>query len=137
MQTIFGNLLKNNPPRETEVYELKICKGTSLPFASVKEHQIEALKKVETAGFYHKLSDPPVFYGMNTRFNIKRPFDCLCIVRAKAFLVFWFYKPKQLKRFIKVRINDFLELKDKIGKKSFTEPEILGIATEVVTVLRK
>ena len=132
MQVLFGRHLKDNPPKETEVYELKICKGNSLPFNSVKQHQIDALTQTQTSSFYHKLTDPPVFYGMKTRFNVKRPFDCFCLVKVNAYLVFWFYKPRKPKQFIKVRIKDFLKLKEASSKMSFTEEEISGIATDIL-----
>ena len=136
MQTFFGKAIQKTPPKETEIYELKICKNNSFPFDKIKPHQIEALLKAESSSFYHKITDPPVFYGMNSRFNIKRPFDCLCLVNVKAYLVFWFYKPNQPKKFIKVRINDFLEFKSKSKMKSFKEAEILGVASEVVNILK-
>ena len=135
MQTFFGKAIQRTPPEETEIYELKICKGSSMPFDKIRPHQIEALFKAETEFFYHKITDPPVFYGMNSRFNIKRPFDCLCLVNVKAYLVFWFYKPKQPKKFIKVRIKDFLIFKEGSKRKSFKEEEILKVASEVIDII--
>ena len=134
MQVLFGKYLKDNPPKETEVYELKICKGNSLPFNSVKQHQIDALSQTQTSSFYHKLTDPPVFYGMKTRFNVKRPFDCFCLVKVNAYLVFWFYKPRQPKQFIKIGIKDFLRFEEGAVKKSFREEEILNVANEVINI---
>ena len=42
-------------------FELKLCKGFSIPFASIAEHQIKALLAVQSQkGLYHKISDQPV-----------------------------------------------------------------------------
>ena len=42
-------------------FELKLCKGKSIPFASVAEHQIEALEAVQSKkGLYYKIADQPV-----------------------------------------------------------------------------
>jgi hypothetical protein len=121
MQVFFGNYVKKNPPYQSEVYELKLSRGSSLAFDQIKEHQINALLQCENGSFYHKISDPPVFYGQNTRFNVKRPFDCFIVTRVKAFIVVWFYKARQEKYFIKIRIKKFLEMKAATARKSFTE----------------
>lgn len=134
MQVFFGNYLKSNRPKSSEVYELKITSGKSLPFNQVKEHQVKALLDVEKGFLYHKLTDPPIFYGMNTKFNLKRPFDCFCLVKSNAYLVIWFYCPRKEKVFYKIRINDFLGLKRASKKKSFTEEEAQGITSEVLRV---
>ena len=134
MQVLFGKYLKDNPPKESEVYELKICKTNSLPFDKIQQHQIDALNQVELGSFYHKITDPPVFYGMNSRFNLKRPFDCFCIVKAKAYIIIWFYKPRQLKEFIKIRIGDFLKLKETSDRMSFTEEMVLRIKHEIINI---
>lgn len=122
MQVLFGKHLKENPPNQTEVYELKICKGTSLPFNSLAEHQVEALLEAEDKGLYHKVSDQPVSWGMNSklRFTAKKPFDCF-FAKCPAYVVVWFYKPRQPKFFIKIRIKNFVEMRFKANRKSFTE----------------
>ena len=127
MQVLFGKYLKDNPPKETEAYELKICKAKSLRFDVVKEHQVKALTEVNDGFFYHKITDPPVFYGMNTQFNVKRPFDCFALINAKSYLIFWFYKPREPKAFIKIAMKDFLDLcyHYKEERLSFTEEMLL------------
>jgi penicillin-binding protein-related factor A (putative recombinase) len=137
MQVLFGEILKNNPPKETEVYELKICKKSSLPFSAIKDHQLESLYLSEAAGLYHKLSDPPIFRGMRTRFNIKRPFDCFYLTHVKAFLVIWFYKRGEKKQFIKIKVKDFIDFKRRSIKKSLTEKEALAISSEIIVVYNK
>ena len=127
MQTYFGNYLKSNPPEKTEVYELKICKGHALPFDAVKEHQIKGLLEAET-GLYHKITDFPIFAGSKARFNRPKPFDCICFNKAKSYVVVWFYIPRTKKVFYKIRVKDFLRLKETAGRKSFTEEMLHGVA---------
>lgn len=126
MQTFFGEYIKKNSPKQTEAYELKFTKTKSIRFDALKDHQVEALLKAQEQNFYHKLTDPPVFYNMPTRFNVKRPFDCFCLVQVKSFVVVWFYKPREKKVFIKIPIQEFIRMKNYIPKKSFREEEALN-----------
>ena len=121
MQTFFGEHLKKNPPRETEVYELKICRGNCLGFDEVKPHQIQALIRVRTKSLYHRITDQPWIEDRPHPYTLKKPFDCFCLVKERAFLVVWFYKPRQRKIFIKIPIEDFIEMRQDSKRKSFTE----------------
>ena len=132
MQTLFGKYLKDTPPKETEVYELKIVKGKSLPFDSVKVHQREALLDVETKSLYHKITDFPIFQGSKTRFTRPKPFDCICFQGTKAYVVVWFFVPRTKKVFYKIRIKDFLELEKNAGRKSMTEKMVKEIGVEII-----
>ena len=121
MQTLFRKHLEKTPPREPEVYELKICRSKSLPFDALKVHQKNALIAV-TKGFFHKLIDPPIWTGMEqTRFNKPRPFDCFYLRNINGFVVIWFYKPREKKIFIKIPILKWVELEATAGRKSITE----------------
>lgn len=131
MQTIFGKYIRTYKPRVPAVFELKISKGPSLPFNSVKEHQIEALQSVTGGGFYHKLIDPPVFGNMQTRFNAPRPFDCFYLIGIEAFIVIWFYHPGKKKEFIFISISRFIAERDTSARKSLTEAR----AKEIGSVL--
>ncbi len=121
MQTFFRNYMQNSPPKETEVYEFKIVKGNSLPFSQVKDHQLEALLKAERKGFYYKIPDQPVFYGSRRRFITQKPFDAFYIDECKSYVVVWFYKPRETKIFIKIRVGNFLRMRLEAKRKSFTE----------------
>lgn len=120
MQTFFRDYLKENPPEKSEVYELKICKTNAIEFERVKEHQIKALISAGS-GLFHKITDPPMFYGSQTRFNAPRPFDCFYIKDVKGYVVVWYYKPRQKKVFYKIPIDAFIKLKDNATRKSMTE----------------
>lgn len=121
MQTLWGKYLRNNPPKKSAVFELKICKGPSIPFNALKEHQVKALQEVTESGFYHKLIDPPVFANMQTRFNAPRPFDCFFLINIEAFVVIWFYHERKPKEFIFIPISVFLDERNNSKRKSLTE----------------
>jgi penicillin-binding protein-related factor A (putative recombinase) len=132
MQTLFRKHIEKHPPINSEVFELKICKGTSLPFDALKEHQISALKDAQINGLFHKLTDPPIFYGGQMRFNVPRPFDCMYLKNVQAFVILWFYKPRTPKIFIKIPILDWLDLQSKSERKSITEQMAKEIGTEIL-----
>lgn len=129
MQTFFKSYLEKNPPVETEVYELKICKGTAFPFDNVQPHQVAALLEASTGTFYHKIQDSPVSWGADTkvRFTKKKPFDCIMLKRVPAYVVLWFYHKGQKKVFIKIAIQDFIQEKNESTRKSLTESRALNI----------
>lgn len=120
MQTMFRDWIKINPPSTSEVYELKISRNPSLPFDSLQEHQAKALLDAKK-GLFHKLTDPPVFYGGQMRFNVPRPFDCMFLTNIEGFVIIWFYKPRTPKVFYKIPIKVFLHERDISDRKSITE----------------
>jgi len=133
LQVILGNLLKNDPPNETAVYELKICKTKSMPFSQVKEHQIEALLQAKNGNLYHKISDSPIFAGHRTRFTTLKPFDCFNIYNAKAYIVVCYYKPRQKKEFIFIDVEDFVKFSKKSDRKSLTEEAAKDICVKILS----
>lgn len=136
MQTFFKKHLLKHPPTVSEVYELKICKTTSLPFEAVKDHQIKALQEAST-GLFHKITDPPIYYGGETRFNIPRPFDCFYIRDVLGYVVLWFYKPREKKIFIKIPIGVFLKEKETATRKSLTEERAKQLGEEIVIDIKE
>lgn len=128
MQTLFRKHLEKHPPDEPEIYELKICKDNKpLPFDRLLPHQREALLGAQGAGYFHKLTDPPVYAGMKTRFNKTRPFDCMYLVNVNAYVIVWWYEPRQTKVFIKIPILKFVEEKELSTRKSLTQQRALEI----------
>jgi hypothetical protein len=133
MQVLFRDYIKQNPPSESETYELKISKYKTFPLDKIKKQQIPSLLACRD-GFFYKITDPPIFYGGKMRFNIPRPFDCLFLKKVQGYFIFWFYKPRQPKKFIKVKVDDFVKFIDSRESKSFKEEEILNIASEVLNI---
>ena len=131
-QTLFGNYIRTHKFQKSAVFELKISKSTSLPFNVVKDHQIQALQAVTGEGFYYKITDPPIFGNMQTRFNAPRPFDCMLLKEIKAFIVIVFYHPRKPKQFIFIPISTFLYERDSSHRKSLTEKRALEISSGTI-----
>lgn len=120
MQLLWNKYVIKNPPRQSEVYELKICKGNSLPLKRLEDHQIKALTEAEDKFLYHRITDQPWIKG-RPAFQSKKPFDCLCVVGVKAFVIVWFYTPRSKKIFYKIPIKRFLNSGTVYRRKSLTE----------------
>ena len=108
IQTKFTRWLKKH--KRPGAYELKICKGKSLPFAAVKEHQVNFLLKTQIEGIAHKLSD--FTPGL-------KPYDCF-FLHAPAFVVVSFWEPRNLRTYM-INIDSFIEMRDCSNRKSLTE----------------
>jgi hypothetical protein len=134
MQRMFGKYLEENLPDGNEVYELKFTSGKSIPFNKVKKHQIENLEEAETGGFYHRIKDEPWGYTRKHRFTLKKPFDCLAMPKARGYIVVWFYHPRAPKKFIKIRLKDYLIMKENAGRKSFTEEMAMEHASRIIKI---
>ena len=131
MQSLWTSYIRENPPEKTTVYELKIVKGTSMPFDRVAPHQVANLIGCRTSeGHYHKIPDMSAKNG----FSGQKPWDCQFIVRSKAYLVLWFYKERQKKIFYLVDIFEFQRIKGVLQRKSVTEDIIKTIAEEAIQV---
>lgn len=104
------------------VFELKLCKGKSMPFSAVPEHQIKALCDISIGdGLYHKISDSPIFSGNKTRFTKPKPFDCFLLRNINAYLVVMFYVPRRRKMVYYIKITEYIDMVDMAGRKSMTE----------------
>lgn len=115
--------------REIGVFELKFCKGTSIRFDAVAEHQEAALLAVSGSGLYHKITDQPFLKDMN--FQRKKPFDCFNLVYIPAYVVVMFWEPRKKKNVYYIPIKNWLSAKAEISRKSLTEPMIAALATVV------
>lgn len=112
-QTMFTRYIRENPPEETCAFELKIVKKGAMPFNAVAEHQVEALIRARCdKGSYHKLSDMS---------REKKPYDCFYIRDARAYVVIWWYKPRQPKEMIWVPVEKFIGEMQSCKRKSLTE----------------
>jgi len=117
IQTEFGKRNKHHG-----IFELKLCKQASLPFSALAEHQEEALLAISSLeGFYYKISDFPMFSENKMRFNRPKPFDSFFLICQPAYVVICFYVPRKKKRLYYIRIQDWIEAREKVGRKSLTE----------------
>ena len=105
-------------------FELKLCKGKSLPFSAIADHQTEALIAISGDGLYHKLTDQPVSIqqeNVKMRFTRPKPFDCFYLKDMGAYIVIMFYEIRKKKNVYYIDINDFLQMKEAATRKSITE----------------
>lgn len=137
MQTFFGKFISNNPPPHAEAYELKFSKKNSIPFNVVQPHQITALMNSRRGGFFHKITDQPWGYTMNVRYTSKKPFDCFILANTPAFVVIWFYRPREKRIFVKIPIEVFLNEATISSRKSLTEIRAFEIGEAIEIILPK
>ena len=127
IQQVFKN--KN---KKYGVFELKLCKGTSMAFDHVADHQIEALKAVSgEEGLYHKIADSPVSYG-GQRFTKPLPFDCFVLQNIPAYIVICWYIPRTKKAFHYILVDKFVEKRASVERKSITEEMSAEIAEDIL-----
>jgi len=62
-----------------------------------------------------------------------KPYDCLWIQADHAWVIVFFYHPRQPKKFYGIEIDDFIKLKKTWKRKSIREEELL--ATNLARVL--
>ena len=108
------------------VFELKFCKGKSLPFSALVKHQEEALLEASSSeGVFHKITDQPIFKNEDiktkTRFTKKKPFDCFLLKNTNAYVVVMWWVPRKKKKAYYIRIQDWILARGKAGRKSITE----------------
>ncbi len=120
MQTRFS---RHNKVRG--VFELKITKKPSIRFAALPPHQERALVDSNgTAGCAHKISD----FSYD-----QKPFDCFRISEYPAYVVVWFYAPRQKKPMYYIPINHWLGLRAMLEpRKSAKEFEIAEVSTHQI-----
>lgn len=91
-------------------FELKICKGISLPFDAVQPHQIQALQLVKSHGIEYKIPD-------DTRGT--KPFDCFRL-KGEAYVVVMFYVRGE-NGFYLIDVDRFVTEQETSSRKSLTE----------------
>jgi penicillin-binding protein-related factor A (putative recombinase) len=111
IQNIFG---KRN--KIFGAFELKLAKGNSIPFNSVKKHQIEGLVSIQSDGLYYKINDSP----WTQEFTNKKPFDCFNLRGIPAYVVICWYVPRKKKIFHYIPVNDFIYEMQNSKRKSLT-----------------
>ena len=97
--------------------ELKICKGTSLPFSSVVPHQVRALSIAKHGVVRYKIPD----CGM------QNPFDIIILNQVPAYVAICFYKPRKPIEFILIDIDDWIQEEKTSKRRSLIEKRALEI----------
>lgn len=116
----FRHWLKANADSmPSAAFEVKQTTGVSIPFDSVKEHQIDALQAVKSSkGLIHKISDETRSYN---------PFDVFFLRNAPAFVVLKFPKAFHL-----IDVDTFCMERDRSKRKSITSIRAKEISTVTV-----
>jgi len=119
-------------------FELKFCKGHSLPFSALAVHQERALLDASSEkGLFHKISDFPVFAGSKVRFNRPKPFDCFHLSNINAYVVVCFWIPRKKKRVFYIKIEHWIYMRDHATRKSMTESMAEEVCNLTVDYLKK
>ena len=131
LQTIFSAWVRENPPRVTTAWELKLTKGPSIRFDSVATHQAVALTGVRAEGTYHRITDQPWMKDRPHSFTKQKPFDCFFIRDAEAYVVVLFYKPRRKKEVLFISVEDWIRENNVSDRKSLTEERARDISSKV------
>ena len=122
------------------VFELKFCKGTSLPFSSLAEHQEKALLAATSKeGLFHKITDAPFFKDAHNkmRFTRPKPFDAFFLANMDAYVVIMWWIPRKHKAVYYIKIQDWIEARNCVDRKSLTEPAAIKYATHIEDYFKK
>ena len=112
-QIKFNHWLKEKY-KKTGCFELKQTQTNSIPFSSVKEHQIKALLNASNSSLVYKIPD----------MGYENPFDCFCLSGVPAFVVIKYPKSFEL-----ISIESFLFEMGKSKRKSLTYERAKLIST--------
>lgn len=106
-------------------YDLKITKTDSMPFTSVKPHQLTSLKKSKHACISHKISDQAMGF---------KPFDGVQICYAQAYLIILYYKKGEKKTMYFIDIDDYLNFIEGKSRGSLKLPQAEKMAKHIFTL---
>ncbi len=106
-QSTFNKYLKH-VHKATGAFELKLCKGPSLPFSAVAPHQIDALLNAKHGTLVFKIPDT----------GYQNPFDCFSLSGVPAYIVIKFSE-----HWYAIDIDDFIRHRDRSKRKSLLEEE--------------
>lgn len=114
-QSIFNRWLRHYW-NHTSAFELKIALGSSLPFAAVKKHQVEALT----------LAAKNIVYKIPDDSRSQKPFDCFKMVNANGYVVIYFQD--RSREFFIIHIDDWTKEMKESDRKSLTKDRARVIA---------
>lgn len=110
--TLFLKYAKANI-KNSFAFEAKICKGPSLPFAAVKDHQKAALLRVKFGVFNYKISD----VGFD-----QKPFDGFQYHMCDSYVVIFWYEKRNDRRMTIIPIESWIKEESISLRKSLVYP---------------
>lgn len=109
--------------KTSTAFELKVAaKDGNLYYKQIKEHQIESLRKAKHHVVVHKISDMALGF---------KPFDCVALADAQAFIAVMFYKPYMKHTFILIDIDDMVKEMSESRWKYITKDRANEIGIEI------
>jgi penicillin-binding protein-related factor A (putative recombinase) len=117
-QVLFNKFLINRF-QGSGAFELKLSKTNSLPFDSVKEHQLHALNMAKYKSLVFKIPD----------LGLQNPCDVLKLENVPAYVVVMYYKRGQ-KDFYMIDIDAFMTEMNISERKSLTPDRAGKIGTK-------
>jgi len=105
--------------------ELKICKGTSLPFSAIAPHQYQSLLDAKHSFLYHKISDASAGY---------KPMDCFILSGSAAYIVILYYQKRMPKKALFIDIDSIVAERDNGTRKSLTMERASDIASYAIDI---
>lgn len=120
-QSLFTRYVRAKWSRTSAAFELKICKGKSLPFAAVQPHQLAALREAKNGRIAYKIPDDSAGY---------KPFDSFVLSGALAFVCVMFYA-RGCRRFYLIDIDAWDSEVATSSRKSLTEARAAAIGETV------
>lgn len=120
-QTKFSRWAKHNLHHSCAC-ELKLVKGTSMPFSAIADHQYLSLRLAKHGTLVYKLSD----FSLGAK-----PFDTVILSGVPAYLVVMFYVARGTKEFYLIDIDTldrFQTCPTRKNEKSLTLDEARSIA---------
>ena len=113
-QTRFNKWVRYRYDGPTAAFELKVTKGSSLPFSAVQPHQVSALNLAKHKQLPYKIADVG---------RLQKPFDCFVLKGVPAYIVVLYNCNDRQKKntelvFYMIDIDAWLSIQTKIGRKS-------------------
>lgn len=123
-QTKFKHFLEQFRFHKTHTFELKIEKSKSMRFDKVQRHQLRGLYDSKHKNLYWKLPDTGY---------VRKPFDCQVLAQSEAYVVIWFYHPREKKEMFWIDIDKYINVKfkNRHGRKSLKEEEWRSLSTMI------
>lgn len=95
---------------DSAAIEIKLCKGTSLSFSALAEHQEKALWHAKHSVLVFKIPD----------MGYQNPFDAFLLKETLGMVVVVFYEPRKLCEAYFIDIDAWIAERETCGRKSLT-----------------
>lgn len=98
--------------KSSAVFELKICKGKSIPFNAVQTHQLANLRIAKRGILPYKIDDGSIG---------QKPFDIVCVNKVPSYVVIFFYQKRGDDEFVVIDVDHYIDEMETSERKSLTK----------------